>query len=1227
MTYKIPLLAAWLLGGVATMTAALVPPPVPLTVTPGGRAGFEAVPSSQSGVLFTNLLSRDRHLTNQILLNGSGVAAGDVDGDGWCDLYFCGLDGANALYRNLGGWRFEDVTAQAGVGCPGQDSTGALLADLDGDGDLDLVVNSLGRGTRFFFNDGMARFTEPSEPLNLTRGAMSLAMADMDGDGDLDLYLTNYRLQTLRDQPKTQFSFQVLEGQPVVTSINGRPLTDREYTNRFVFRIMTSDTGGRFLHEEQGEADLLLSNDGKGGFHPVPFTEGAFLDEGGRSLEAPPFDWGLSVMFRDLNGDHAPDLYVCNDFKSPDRVWINDGRGRFRALPLAGLRHTSLSSMGVDVADLNRDGHDDLLVVDMLSVDHYRRLTQRMEFKPEHLPPGAVLTRPQYPRNTLFLGRGDGTYAELACIAGLEATEWSWTPVFIDVDLDGYEDLLVSNGFERDGMNIDALRRMELMKRERERTVEELLRLRTEFPPLHTPNQAFRNEGNLTFREQGANWGFDASGVTYGIALADLDNDGDQDVVTSNLNAPPGLYRNRSSAPRLAVRLQGRAPNTQGIGSRIRVLGAAVPQSQEMISGGRYLSGDQALRVFAAGPGPMTIEVDWQSGRRSRITNALANHLYVLVEPDDPPPALAPPPRPDPFFEPVQDWPGHRHEQRAFDDFERQPMLAHQQSRPGPGLAWVDLDEDGWEDLVIGCGAGGHLALFQNNGRGGLAPFAAHGPVLDRDVTGLVAWTPPGATRRVLAAGLSNYEDGRPDGRSVQFLATQPTTLPAGLPGQASSTGPLALGDVDGDGDLDLFVGGRALPGRWPEPADSMLFRWEKDRFGKAEDAGGRLKALGLVQGAVFSDLDQDGDPDLVLATQWGPVRVLVNEHGLLADRTAALGLERYRGWWNGVATGDFDGDGRPDIVASNWGRNHVHQRWLDHDLTLVGGDLDGNGTFETVEAYRRETGGPLWPLQPLHLARLGLPAIGAFFSTCDAYARADLSSIYGPALDQARRWEVNHLDSTLFLNRGDHFEARPLPGPAQWAPAFAVCVADFDGDTREDLFLSQNFFAVHPELSRMDAGRGLILLGDGHGGWQVVPDGESGLDLHSEQRGAALTDLDGDGRVDLAVGQNAWDTRIYRNNRGAPGLRLRLEGGTTNRDAIGASVHAVYGGQPGPVREVQAGSGYLSQNGLVTVWGGAPSRFQVRWQDGTRAEVDVPAGAREVVIRKGATLPRDPAR
>jgi len=618
--------------GAGASLSAWEPNPVgrSFTIQPGpaGQAGFTALPPAVTGIAFTNTLPETRHLTNQILLNGAGVTLGDVDGDGLADIYLCCADGANALYRNLGDWRFTNITASAGVACRSLTSSGAAFADLEGDGDLDLIVNTVGNGTRVFFNDGQGRFTPAATVLNPGKGGMTSALADLDGDGFLDLYIANYRTSALMDMPNARATFRTVSGRQVLETVNGRPLTDPDLTNRFTI-------GPRGAIEENGEADVLYRGLGGTNFAAVPFTEGAFLDEDGRPLAAPPFEWGLTAAFRDINEDGLPDLYVCNDFQTLDRAWLNLGGGRLRLIPRLAVRKNALFSMAVDFADVNRDGHLDFFTLDMMSREHAQRMRYLGDRNPPVFTPGVYDDRPQFGLNMLFLNRGDGTYAEIGQLAGIEAAEWAWSCAFLDVDLDGWEDLLAVNGMERAARDMDVVEYLKRLRATRRMTDVEIFRERRAFPRLATANLAFRNCRDLTFAETGAEWGFDWRGVSQAMALADLDNDGDFDVVVNNLNAPPLILRNDSPAARVAVRLRGRPPNTRGIGARVRVTGAGLPlQTQEIIAGGRYLAGDDAMRVFAAGAetNRLSLEVLWRSGRRSVLTDASANRVYEFDE-------------------------------------------------------------------------------------------------------------------------------------------------------------------------------------------------------------------------------------------------------------------------------------------------------------------------------------------------------------------------------------------------------------------------------------------------------------------------------------------------------------------------------------------------------------------------------------------------------------------
>ncbi|HTG43324.1 MAG TPA: VCBS repeat-containing protein [Verrucomicrobiae bacterium] len=813
----------------------------------------------------------------------------------------------------------------------------------------------------------------------------------------------------------------------------------------------------------------------------------------------------------------------------------------------------------------------------------------------------------------LYLGRGDGTYAEIAQLSGLEASEWSWSPVFLDVDLDGYEDVLVCNGFERDGMNVDILRQMEALKREKKRPTVEQLRLRQLFPRLATANLAFKNLRSLRFQDTSADWGFNFQGVSHGIALADLDNDGGLDVVLNNMNDPACLYRNEGGAPRVAVRLQGRSPNTRGIGARITLVGNGLQQSQEMMAGGRYLSSDDAMRTFAAVDGEMRLEVAWRAGGHTIISPVKGNQLYIISE-EGASPSNSKITNQLTRFEDVSSWINHRHREDAFDDFALQPLLPKRLSQLGPGVAWFDWDGDGWEDLFIGSGGGGELAGYHNNEGKGFTRLSGppwNQPVT-RDQTALVGWR-RGNGEVALLVGSANYEDGLTNGSVVRQYDAKAKKVLDPFPGQLSSTGPVALGDIDGDQDLDLFVGGRVNAGRYAEGASSLIFRdeggeWKADRANNA-----RLEKVGLVSGAVWSDVDGDGDVDLVLACEWGPVRVFRNEKGMLSDVTKELGLDEYRGWWNGVPTGDFDGDGRMDIVASNWGSNSKYQHFGVKNLRLFCGDIDGDTRVECIEGYEQR--GRLLPLQPFHVVAAGMPLLRERISSYDLYGKSTLNEIYPAPFKM--ELQVSCLDSTIFLNRGQRFTAAPLPLEAQFAPAFATCVGDFDGDGQEDLFLSQNFFASEPETSRSDAGRGLLLYGDGRGSFRSVPGQESGIRIYGEQRGAAICDFDQDGRPDLVVAQNGAESVLLRNRDALPGLRVRLVGPPRNPMAIGAILRLQSAGQLGPAREIHSNAGYWSQNSTLQILAGArpPTLLSVRWPGGSRTTTGLPQGAKEVTV------------
>jgi len=1191
----------------------------PVIISQPGKTGFKLLTPEQSGITFTNTLDEKSSAANRVLSNGSGVAVGDYDHDGFPDIYFCSLNGRNTLYRNLGGFKFRDVTRESGIVCSNQYCRGAVFADVNGDTHLDLLVATTGQGVFCFLNDGRGKFSDVSATSGTVSNTASvtMALADVDGNGTLDLYVCNNRADDIRDR-----------GQLDVQMANGVLVAPPAFKNRLFFE--------KEILREYGEPDSLYLNDGLGHFTAVSWTNGTFLDEDGKVLSNPPLDWGLTATFRDFNNDGAPDLYVCNDYWTPDRIWVNDGHGRFQAIGKLAFRNTSASSMGVDFADLNRSGNMDLLVVDMLSRDPQWRKRQMLAQKPVANGIGEIANRPQFMRNTLFRNRGDGSFEELANFAGLAASEWAWQPLFLDVDLDGLEDVLITTGHAKDVQDLDAddkiKSRQTSGKLERakaggnpkailEAFVEDKLQNGRLYPRLETPIVAFHNKGNYSFEEMTSIWGTDTPGVHHGAALADFDQDGDLDLVVNNLGSAIGIYRNETTAPRIAVRLKGKSGNSHGIGAKIKLLDGAVPmQSQEMVSGGRYMAGSDSMLTFAAGVSTnMIIEVEWRNGTLSRLKQVRPNRLYEISEENARPKTAPPAPVPsEPWFKDVSHLLKHWQTEEPFDDFERQPLLPKKLSQLGPGVAWVDLDGDQHDELVIGSGKGGKLAAFRNDGKGGFirltqAPFDR--PVT-QDQTAILGWPNTNGGSSLLV-GSANYENGLTNGSSVRLYDIFHKSVVDLIPGQTSSTGPLALADLDGDGNLDLFVGGRVLPGRYPAPASSKIYRNDGQQWKLDLENSRLLEKKGMVSGAVWSDLDGDGFPELILACEWGPIVIFKNDSGKLKEATAELGMDQFTGWWNGVTTGDLDGDGKPDIIASNWGLNTPYSASPERPLTLYYGEFSGRGTMDIIET---EYDSQLKDLAPRRFRKdlaSALPFLPDRFPTHVKFSQASVKEIFGSTLQQASAAKVNSLTSMVFLNRGSRFEPMIMPREAQLAPAFGVSVADFDGDGLEDLFLSQNFFDYQPEIPRSDSGLGLVLKGDGTGKLFALENVKSGVRIFGEQKGSAVGDFNEDGRLDIAVTQNAATTKLFQNHGAKPGLRVRLAGPGGNPTAIGALVRAQTGGISGLAREIHSGSGYWGADSPVVVLTSASpiEKVWVRWPGGKTTIVEVPANSREISV------------
>jgi enediyne biosynthesis protein E4 len=1074
-------------------------------------AVFSKVTSSFSGITFENKLTHSDSLSVlefEYMFNGSGVALLDVNNDGLQDVMFGGNMVSSRLYLNKGNLKFEDITKKAGVETSGW-VYGISVADINQDGFDDIYICKAGsRKTSpaemknlFFINNGNGTFTEKAASMGLDDDGYDIqaAFLDYDKDGDLDMYLlrnafVNYNRNTAR--------IKNIDG--------GAPSTDKLYRN----------DGNLHFTNVSSQAGILIEG------------------------------FGLGATVCDLNNDNWPDLYVSNDFLTNDLIWINNCDGTFTNKAGEYLRHQTYNGMGNDVADYNNDGREDIMVVDMLPPDNKRwKLTMRGNTYEEFQNALSFGYEPQYVRNTLQLNNGDGTFSEIGQLAGVYATEWSWAPLFADYDNDGYKDLFVSNGYRQDITNLDFIRygKNALFVGTPEANRTERLKELKKYPGIQVHNYVFANNRDLTFKDVSEKWGMDDPTYSNGAAYGDLDNDGDLDLVVNNLDQEASLYKNRSTevnknAGWLRIRLKGAEGNRDGIGARITVWQKGKQQVNYCSPYRGYLSTVEKIVHFGLSNQPIdSLKIIWPDGKLQLLKNIKLNQLLWLDIKDASEEKKVSEPKPSAFFTAVAVTNGisFRHEEDKFVDFKTQPLLPRMLSHEGPGLAVGDIDNDGLSDLFVGMASGFQAMIFHQSKDGSFVqqkmPFMNAADNMgalffDADNDG-------DADLYIAAGGSSAYKKDDTTYRHRLLLndgkGKFDTESP--LPGVNTSASSVAAADFDRDGDLDLFVAGRLSAGRYPSTPRSYLLRNDNTSF--TDISGDELSSPGMVTTALWTDFDNDGWVDLILAGEFMAVKFFKNYNGKLKDYTSETGLQHTNGWWNSMVAADFDKDGDIDYMLGNLGLNSPLKASKEEPVCVYANDYDKDGRLDPVLCHY--INGVEHVVASRDDMNRQMTSMRGRFRTYEAYAGVDFRNTFRhDEIAAASVLKSETFESSYIENKGGgKFEMRPLPLQAQFAPIYGMLTGDFNNDGNIDVLAVGNSYSTEVQTGRYDAQGSLLLTGDGYSKFSVAPtsmylkgDNKSIIAIHT-----------GDDKPLFVVGVNADSIKVFTQPRASTKV-LRLE-------------------------------------------------------------------------------------
>lgn len=1046
---------------------------------------FTLLYPTHTNINFQNSLTEGLNtniLMYEYFYNGGGVAAADFNGDGLDDLYFTANMSDNKLYQNNGDFRFQDITGISGVsGRPGPWKTGVSVVDINSDGKMDIYLCYSGalppqkRVNQLFINQGnneqgVPQFKEAAEEYGLASSGYSnqAYFFDADIDGDLDMLLLNHNPKNL----------------PILNEVGTRQLMSKD----------DPEMGLRYFRNDDGHFSDQTTQSG---------------------INGSALSYGLGLGISDFNQDGLPDFYVSNDYSVPDYLYLNQGSGKFKNQLEEGLRHTSQFSMGNDVADYNNDGLTDIFTLDMLPEDNKR---QKLLLAPDNWNKFDLNIRSgfyyQYMRNMLQQNNGDGTFSEIGQQMGVSNTDWSWSALLADYNNDGFKDLFISNGYFRDYTNLDFIKYMDDFVKEKGRLQrEDVLEIIKKMPSSNVVNYAFENQQGKGFVNKTRQWGMSEVANSNGAAYTDLDNDGDLDLVVNNINKAAFVFKNESHSNYLKIRFKGSEKNPDGLGAAVEIRSSEGLQRLEQNPYRGYLSTMSKELIFGLGDQKQIDElmVFWPDGKSQRLAAVKANQvieLDYLNASDSRKSGMVN----TGIFEEVKA-PSFIHSGRTIRDYDRQSLLINELSFNGPAMVKADVNGDGLEDIFVGGNAGQSSSIFLQTGGGNFSGNSDSFKVDAASSDESAAFADiDGDGDLDLYVGSGGYHDFKKEDGALQdrlYLNNGKGDFikSTGLPAMQTSTGAVAFEDINGDGAVDIFVGGRVVPGEYPvAPRSYILINDGKGKFtDKTLDYSQELGYIGMVSTAHWVDLNGNGSPELIIAGEWMPVTIFEIESGKLVNSTVEFLGKEFRGWWNTLNIFDVNKDGLPDIIVGNMGLNTQFRASEKEPLELYFDDFDENGSVDPIFNFYVQ--GKSYPYLTRDELVNQMPKFKAQFNTFESYSTVGLNKfLTSSQIEKAGHLHANFMETVVFLNQKEApFKKVALPAQAQYAPVHSIQVMDADHDGFQDILLFGNNSHTKLRFGKFDANYGVLLRNTGTGDFEYLSQSEAGLSVRGDVRSSVL--------------------------------------------------------------------------------------------------------------------------